>query len=352
MTTVTVKASKEYPVYIEKGILAHAGEYIRLHTAAKRIMLVSDSRVADLYAETVKKSIEEAGYTVSLFVFPEGEKSKDRNTLFDLLEFAANEELDRDDCFVALGGGVTGDLSGLAASLYMRGIDYIQIPTTLLAAVDSSVGGKTAIDLDAGKNLCGSFWQPSCVICDPDVLKTLESSVFADGMAEVIKYGVICSPEIFAKVKDKPDFDDIADIIAACVATKADVVADDEFDRGRRALLNLGHTFGHAIEKCSSFVVSHGSAVAVGMLMAARVSAGLGFCNESCINQIENSLLKNLLPVSSSYAAKELAKAALSDKKKSGNTIAFVLPRSIGEAFIHKVHAEELEKIFEIGLGK
>ena len=352
MTTVTVKASKEYPVYIEKGILARAGEYIRLHSTAKRIMLVSDSRVAELYAETVKKSIEEAGYSVSLFVFPEGEKSKNRNTLFDLLEFAADEGLDRNDSFVALGGGVTGDLSGLAASLYMRGIGYIQIPTTLLAAVDSSVGGKTAIDLDAGKNLCGSFWQPSCVICDPDALKTLDPAVFADGMAEVIKYGVICSPEIFAKVKDKPVFDDVADIIAACVRTKAEVVADDEFDRGRRALLNLGHTFGHAIEKCSEFKISHGSAVAIGMLMAARVSVKFGFCDEGSISDVESALKANSLPVSCEFGAAELAIAALSDKKKSADKLTLILFNSIGDSFTHAVATSELEQIFKWGLGQ
>ena len=352
MTTVNVKASKEYPVYIGRGILERVGEYLQLNTKAKKIMLVTDSRVSALYASKVQKYVEEAGYPVSLFIFPEGEKSKCRDTLFDLLEYAACEGFDRNDAFVALGGGVTGDLCGLAASLYMRGIAYVQIPTTLLAAVDSSVGGKTAIDLDGGKNLCGSFWQPNCVICDPDVLKTLDPSVFADGMAEVIKYGVICSPDIFDKVKDKPDFDDIPDIIADCVRTKAEVVADDEFDRGRRALLNLGHTFGHAIEKCSSFAVSHGSAVAIGMLMAARVSAGLGFCNESCITQIEKAVLKNLLPVTCSFTAAELAKAALSDKKKSGNTIAFVFIRSIGDTFTYNVNADELEKIFEIGLGE
>ncbi|MBQ3101056.1 MAG: 3-dehydroquinate synthase [Clostridia bacterium] len=352
MTTVTVKASKEYPVYIKNRILAGAGEYLRSHCTAKKIMLVSDSRVAGLYAETVKKSIFDAGYSVSLFVFPEGEKSKNRNTLFDLLEFAANEGLDRNDAFVALGGGVTGDLSGLAASLYMRGVTYVQIPTTLLAAVDSSVGGKTAIDLDAGKNLCGSFWQPSCVICDPDALETLLPSVFADGMAEVIKYGVISSPEFFSKVKDAPDRSKIPEIIAECVKIKADIVANDEFDKGCRALLNLGHTFGHAIEKCSAFAVSHGSAVAIGLLMAARVSVKLGFCDPAVIFEIEECLKNNGLPTETEFNENELAKAALSDKKKSGNSISFVLISGIGHSFTHKVSTDDLEKIFAWGLGK
>ncbi|MBQ3099962.1 MAG: 3-dehydroquinate synthase [Clostridia bacterium] len=352
MTTVTVKASKEYPVYIKNGILANTGEYLRSYIAAKRIMLVSDSRVADLYAETVKKSITDAGYSVSVFVFPEGEKSKNRSTLFDLLEFAANEGLDRNDAFIALGGGVTGDLSGLAASLYMRGVSYVQIPTTLLAAVDSSVGGKTAIDLDAGKNLCGSFWQPSCVICDPDCLETLLPSVFADGMAEVIKYGVISSPELFSKVKTAPDESEIPEIIGECVSIKADIVQNDEFDKGCRALLNLGHTFGHAIEKCSNFKVSHGSAVAIGLLMAARVSVKLGFCDNSVVCQIEDCLKNNNLPIRTEFEEKELAKAALSDKKKNGNSISFVLMSDIGTAFTHSVLTDDLEKIFAWGIGK
>ncbi len=351
MITVNVKASKEYSVHIGSGELDRVGEYVKTVAGGYKAMLVSDSRVASLYAERVKASLERAGYDVPTFVFPEGEKSKCRDTLFDLLEAAAEEGVTRSDIFVALGGGVTGDLCGLAASLFMRGVSFVQIPTTLLASVDSSVGGKTAIDLQAGKNLCGSFWQPSCVICDPEVLSTLEPSVFADGMAEVIKYGVICSPEIFEAVKNKPVSEKIGDIIAACVQTKADVVADDEFDRGRRALLNLGHTFGHAIEKCSDFTISHGSAVAIGMVMAARVSAKLGFCDVECIDDIKNALINNELPTSCDFDAAELAKAALSDKKKSGDKISLVLLRSIGDSFTHTVPTSELEQIFKWGLG-
>lgn len=352
MITVNVKASKEYPVYISRGAISHVGEYARKHAPGHKAMLVSDSRVAPLYAERVKASLEGAGYDVPIFVFREGEKSKCRDTLFDLLETAAEAGMSRSDIFVALGGGVTGDLCGLAASLFMRGVSFVQIPTTLLASVDSSVGGKTAIDLEAGKNLCGTFWQPSCVICDPDVLETLDPAVFADGMAEVIKYGVICSHEIFATVKNKPDAAKICEVIAACVQTKADVIADDEFDRGRRALLNLGHTFGHAIEKCSNFTISHGSAVAIGMVMAARVSAELGFCDASCINDIESALVSNALPTSCDFGVAELVKAALSDKKKSGDKISLVLFRSIGDSFTHTVPTADLETIFGIGLGK
>lgn len=352
MITVNVKASKEYPVYIGSGAMYRAGEFAKAHAPGHRAMLVTDSNVEPLYGTRVRASLEKAGYEVFNFVFRAGEKSKCRDTLFDLLESAAEAGLTRSDIFVALGGGVTGDLCGLAASLYMRGVPFVQIPTTLLAAVDSSVGGKTAIDLNAGKNLCGTFWQPACVICDPDALLTLLPQVYADGMAEVIKYGVICSPDIFETVKNKPDPEKIGDIIASCVQTKADVVADDEFDRGRRALLNLGHTFGHAIEKCSDFTISHGSAVAIGMLMSARVSAKLGFCDPECIDDIKNALINNELPVSCGYSAAELAKAALSDKKKSGNAIAFVLMRSIGNSFTYKIDVEELEKIFQIGLGE
>lgn len=350
MTIVNVKASKEYPVYIENGAIDRTGEYARKHAPGNKAILVSDSHVAPIYAERVKKSLEEAGYEVPVFVFPEGEKSKCRDTLFDLLEASAEAGLTRSDIFIALGGGVTGDLCGLAASLFMRGVRFVQIPTTLLASVDSSVGGKTAIDLDAGKNLCGTFWQPSCVICDPDVLSTLEPSVFADGMAEVIKYGIICSPEIFETVKDKPDIDKIGKVIAACVQTKADVVAEDEFDRGRRALLNLGHTFGHAIEKCSSFTVSHGSAVAIGMVMAARVSAKLGFADPSCIDVIKTALVNNALATACDFSPEKLAKAALSDKKKSGEKISLVLFCSIGDSFTHTVSTSDLVEIFSWGL--
>lgn len=259
----------------------------------------------------------------------------------------AENKLTRSDFAVALGGGVTGDMTGLAASLYLRGIPFVQVPTTLLAAVDSSVGGKTAVNLTAGKNLMGAFYQPSLVLCDTDTLGTLSAEIFADGMAEVIKYGVIFDKELFDTVKGGNISDKLERIIARCVELKRDVVAKDEFDKGERQLLNFGHTMAHSIEKCSNFEISHGSAVAIGMVIAAKAGNALGWSDDDCTDEIINANKNNSLPCECSFSPDELAQAALSDKKRAGDSIAFVAPRKIGECYLKKVSVDVLYKIAE-----
>ena len=259
MNTVTVSASKTYDILIGPGILSELGPRVRSLGKAQKVCLVSETSVFPLWGGTALSSLKDAGFDVCSYVFPAGEESKNGENLLKLLNFLAENGLTRSDILVALGGGVTGDLAGFAASCFLRGIRFVQVPTTLLAAVDSSVGGKTAVDLPAGKNLAGAFWQPSLVICDTDTLDTLPVDIFRDGCAEVIKYGILYDPKLFAHLEEKGlDFDREA-VITRCVELKRDVVMEDEFDTGARMKLNLGHTIGHGVEARSNFTLSHGN---------------------------------------------------------------------------------------------
>lgn len=352
MKAIRINATTPYNVIIGKELLSSAGKYCQEALGAPcRVCLVSDDNVAPLYLHTVRASLERSGFTVIPFVFPHGETSKSIETFTELLEFSAQNHLTRSDCFVALGGGVVGDLTGFAASVYLRGIRFIQIPTTLLAAVDSSVGGKTGVNLGAGKNLVGAFHQPSLVLCDPLTLNTLPSKDFSDGCAEVIKYGIIGDRPFFdllrLGIRDQLD-----EVIATCVQHKAELVEADEFDRGARQLLNLGHTVGHAIERCSQFSISHGSAVAIGMVVVTRAAVSLGLCPASDLVTLIEVLQENHLPVQCPYSAKELEDAALSDKKRSGATITFVVPNGIGDSRLYPLPVDAIFDFLSKGLSQ
>lgn len=347
MEIIRVNASKEYDVIIGKNILASLGEICASLLGKGKAVIVTDSNVAPLWLKKAKASLEEAEIETLEFIFPAGEDSKSKETLFELVEFMAKNKLTRSDFAVALGGGVAGDMVGLASSLYLRGIEFVQVPTTLLAAVDSSVGGKTAVNLSAGKNLMGAFYQPALVLCDTDTLSTLPEAEFANGMAEVIKYGVIFDKDLFDKVRSGDVKSDMKKIIARCVELKRDVVAKDEFDKGDRQLLNFGHTMAHSIEKCSNFEIPHGSAVAIGMVIAAKASYALGWSEEDCTAAIIEANKNNNLPCECAYAPKDLADAALSDKKRTGGTINFVVPEIIGKCVLKKIPVEILYQIAE-----
>lgn len=344
MKQITVNASREYSVYIGRGILGNIGPTVRRVTQANHVCIVSDSHVWPLYGQIVTDSLRTAGLEVSQFVFAAGEHSKNPQTYLELLEFLASQGLSRSDCIVALGGGVVGDLAGFAAATYLRGIPYIQLPTSLLAMVDSSVGGKTAIDLAAGKNLCGAFWQPAAVLCDTDTLCTLPKDVLLDGCAEVIKYAVLFDPQLFNLLENYgPDFDQEA-VIARCIDHKRNVVATDEFDRRQRMLLNLGHTIGHAIEKCSNYTISHGKAVAMGIAIVCRASK----CPET--DRILTLLQQFGLPCSTEYSAEALCRYTLSDKKRSGNFIDLIIPKAVGDCAIVPTPVENLKTFIEEGM--
>mgnify|MGYP004652795619 FL=1 len=338
MKKVTVNASKNYDILIEKGLLPKVGGLVSQAVGtAPRIAIVTDDNVDPLYTGALVGALEKSGFSgTEKFVIGHGERSKSPETLLGLLSFLAKKHFTRGDLLIALGGGVVGDLCGFAASVYLRGIRFVQIPTTLLAAVDSSVGGKTAVDLPEGKNLIGSFYQPSLVVCDPLLLDSLPCDIYRDGFAEVIKYGVILDRDFFEKLKN-PDGNDICGIIARSVEIKRDIVNADERDNGIRGLLNFGHTLGHGIELRTDFAVSHGAAVAIGMVLAARIAANIGLCDASVPEEIEAILKKYRFDTKCPITSEELYDAALSDKKRSGDKINLILPKSIGNAVIYTV---------------
>jgi len=349
MKKVTVNASRVYDIIIEKGILDRVGEESAKVIKPCAAAILTDSNVAPLYAERLEKSLISSGFSPIRFTIAAGEESKSAESYLSFLNFLVENKITRSDCIFALGGGVVGDLAGFAAATYLRGIKFIQIPTTLLAMVDSSVGGKTAIDIPAGKNLVGAFYQPSLVLCDYHTLDTLPESIFADGCAEVIKYGIINDKPLFDKLKN-PIKEQIEDVIDNCVKDKRDVVDTDERDVGVRQLLNLGHTAAHSIEMLSSFEISHGSAVAMGTALISRAAARLGLCPESDVEEIVSMLKSYGLPTECPYSAPELTKIALSDKKRSGGKINLIVPFGIGNSQIHEIDVAELEAFFAKGL--
>ena len=349
MKTVKVNASTAYNILIGKGLLDSCGELCREVISPCKLCVVSDDTVAALYLDRTKASLAAAGFEVISFVFPHGEASKNTATLIELVEFLAENRLTRTDCMVALGGGVVGDMCGFASAIYLRGIKFIQIPTTLLAAVDSSVGGKTAVDLNAGKNLAGAFHQPSLVICDYTTLDTLSPEIFADGCAEVIKYGVINDRDFFCRLENGIR-EQLEWVIEQCVINKRNVVEEDEFENGKRALLNLGHTVGHAIEACSDLSISHGSAVAMGMVIVMRAAVNEGLCPKDDLSLLLSALERENLPTACDFSAEELAESATSDKKREGDNITLVVPYSIGDTRLLKISVSELSEFIRKGL--
>lgn len=351
MTTVTVRASRPYEVTIGRGLLDTVGQQAAGQWKGRSAAVVSDSTVAPLYLNRVKDSLERAGFQVHSFVFPAGEDQKNGGTYLKLLEFLAARRLTRADGLIALGGGVVGDLAGFAAATFLRGIGFLQLPTTLLAAVDSSVGGKTAIDLTNGKNLAGAFYQPQAVLCDLDTLDTLPAEVFADGCAEVIKYGMIGDPALLARLETVDFRADPEELVARCVAQKRDLVEQDEFDTGSRQLLNLGHTLGHGVEACSGYTVSHGRAVAIGMTLVTRAAVAFGRCPAEVLPRLRRLLERYGLPDAAAYSAQALYEKTLSDKKRSGDTISLVVPIAWGASQLVRIPVSELPAWIERGLG-
>ena len=344
MKTVTVKASKSYDIHIGSGLLKQVGEFTKTLGKVNKVCIVSESTVFSLYGETAKASLEQAGFSVVSFVFPAGEESKNGYTFLEALNFLAENKLTRTDLVVALGGGVVGDLAGFTAASYLRGIRFIQVPTTLLAAVDSSVGGKTAIDLPAGKNLAGAFCQPSLVLCDTDVLNTLPEDIFRDGCAEIIKYGILYDPQLFSYLESTELAFDREAVIARCVELKRDVVMEDEFDTGMRMKLNLGHTIGHGVEARSNFTLSHGKAVAIGMAIASRAS--------QCADTLRILHILELfgLPSTTNFPVEDIYEYTLSDKKRNGSTLNLIIPRAIGCCDIVETPVEQLKSFIQAGL--
>lgn len=349
MKTVSVTTPhKNYEVKIGRSLLSEAGALTSAVRKPGKAVIVTDSNVDKLYSDKLTASLMNAGFEPFKFVIPAGESSKNTANLIELLNFMAGSALTRADTVFALGGGVTGDLAGLASSLYMRGTGLVQLPTSLLADVDSSVGGKTAVDLEAGKNLVGTFYQPDLVICDIETLNTLPVSELSNGYAEVIKYGMIKDPTLlnFANT----DSTVTEEMISRCVEIKRDVVGADENDSGIRKILNFGHTFGHAVEKCSSYTIPHGSAVAIGMAIITRACVKTGLCKEDCLSGLMAALKAKGLPRSSPFGAEELFKAALSDKKRSSDKLTLVVLSKIGECALLEASLSEAKELLKLGI--
>ena len=350
MQKVIVNASTNYPVKIGGGLLALAGQLVAEIIPPRTCAVITDTTVEPLYAAQVCRSLQDAGFKVCLYSFPAGEQNKNLNTYGSILEFFAENKLTRSDFAVTLGGGVVGDMGGFAAATYQRGIDFVQIPTTFLAAVDSSVGGKTAIDLAAGKNLAGAFHQPRLVICDTDTFKSLPAATFADGMAETVKHGFIADKSFYDFLMTEDVHAHIDDVVRRNVEIKAAVVNEDEFEHGKRKLLNFGHTLGHAIEKCSGYTISHGYAVATGMVLASRAAEKLGYSPAGTLDAVISACRRFDLPTECPYTASQLYAAATGDKKRSGGSIDVVVLEEIGKAKTVRLDMEGLRAFTEAAL--
>ena len=339
-----------YDIVIDRGLLSRVGALLAERLESRRALLVCDDTTADLYSGTVTASLEAAGFVVATFVFPHGEANKRWNMVGDMLEKAASANLTRSDFFIALGGGVCGDMTGFAAAVYLRGVPFVQIPTTLLAAVDASVGGKTGVDLGTGKNLAGAFHQPACVLFDPDVVATLSAECIDEGKAEIIKHAVLAGGRLYEIALGGTLLDDMEEVVALNVEIKRSYVQADPYDTGCRQLLNFGHTIGHAIEKCSGYTIPHGQAVAMGMV--AETKSFIKFYNEkSEVLEIIQSLLeKNSIKFDIPYIAKELAQAAIHDKKMASGNLNIIAPLGIGNCQIRSIPASRLKEYIEGGL--
>lgn len=347
MSHLHVNVQKGYDIIIERGSIRRTGELVRAVSNAARAAIITDSNVAPIYADIVAESLQSSGFATSITAFPAGESAKHLGTIYQIQCFLVQAGLTRGDIIIALGGGVVGDMAGFSASIFLRGISFIQIPTSLLAQIDSSVGGKTGVDLPAGKNLCGSFWQPARVIIDPDVLSTLPPFYFRDGLGEAIKYGCIKSKALFDRLCAQPAETFPEDLIYECVNIKRQIVEKDEKESGERMLLNFGHTLGHAIEKYYNFKgPSHGQAVGIGMVMIARAGEANGLTKPGTAQQIASLLQACHLPVSDPAPLDALLQAAGADKKRSSDGLHLVLLKEIGGSMIHFVKMDDLPGFF------
>lgn len=324
-------------------LLSRSGEILTARFSCGKVVIITDEHVEKLYVEIVSDSLTRANFHVSKFILPAGENAKTLANYCKIIEFLSTQKLNKADLVLALGGGVVGDLAGFAAATFLRGMKLVQMPTTLLAMVDSAIGGKTAVNLPTGKNLLGTFYQPHYFIADTSVLKTLPEKYFADGVAEIIKYAIIGDAGLFAQLSANKLRENLSSIIARCIQHKQKIVALDKHDEGIRQLLNFGHTLGHAIEKCSAYQITHGHAVAMGMAEITKRAVQMNFCAPEIYPQILHVLKLYDLPTTSPFTIAELTNAIGNDKKRRGEKITLVLPKKIGECVLHQVEFTTLD---------
>ena len=344
MQTIHVDLGEHaYDIEIAAGLLPQVGAKVaKLLPKARKAAIISDTNVAPLYADKLQKSLEDAGLAVCQIIIEAGEQSKNMQVLSDVLEQLAASGMTRSDVVLTLGGGVVGDLGGFAAASFMRGVAFVQLPTSLLAQIDSSVGGKVAVDLKAGKNLAGAFYQPKAVFIDTELLATLPTRFLHDGLAEAIKYGCIKDAALFEKIAAYADDDallaDIGSIVAACCAIKARIVELDEFDTGLRMLLNFGHTLGHAVEQHFGYShFTHGEGVAIGMYQLTERTEAMGLTPQGTAERIRAVLTKYNLPCDAGVEKSMLLDTMAKDKKKNGNSITLIVLKQLGEGALQKI---------------
>lgn len=340
---------RSYPIIIEKGLINRVSEEIRKVYKGKKIFIITDDNVNKYYGGKISEELKKNDFEVKLLALKPGEETKNFNTLPIVYNELLDFNLTRSDLIIALGGGVIGDLAGFVASTYLRGVDFVQIPTSLLAQVDSSVGGKVAVDLDRGKNLVGSFYHPKCVLIDPEVLNTLDNRFFIDGMAEVIKYGCIKDKQFFDYLEKMENNQQLINnmevVIHKCCDIKRQVVENDEKDKGERMLLNFGHTLGHAIEQYYNYTkYSHGEGVAIGMYEISKISEEKGLTKKGTSQRIKDILVKYNLPYELDVNIEETLEAINLDKKKLGNDLNVIILNEIGSSEIYKTTAEFFKK--------
>lgn len=358
MIRTTVSSSRTYEVLTGSGLLAESGKIIRsVAPKAIKALIVTETRVAPLYLDKVKASVQAEGFETYEYIFEAGESSKNISSIAGMWGVMARAGFTRTDLVIALGGGVTGDMAGFAAATFLRGIDVVQIPTSLLAMVDASVGGKTGIDLPEGKNQVGAFWQPSVVIEDTDCLHTLSDETFIEGMGEVLKYAFIMDLPLYELLKEnasrgKGIRDDawlMEKMVGMCVADKADVVSGDELDNGRRQTLNFGHTVGHVIERDSGFSKLHGVCVAKGMGIIIDACMAAGTLAEDEAQKMKDLITAYGLPADDDITPEAAVSGAMNDKKKRGNTLSVIVVNKIGTSEIRKMSPEEFQAFLEGG---
>ncbi|HHV72136.1 MAG TPA: 3-dehydroquinate synthase [Clostridia bacterium] len=348
---------KHYPLKIRRGLLDEIGEEVKEVYQGEKIAVITDENVDNYYGRQVIDNLQRAGFKAEKIIISPGEKSKSFPVLLKIYEFLAEMGITRGDLLLTLGGGVVGDLGGFAAATYLRGIPYVQVPTSLLAQIDSSIGGKVAVDLPQGKNLVGSFYQPEAVLIDPDLLQTLEARFFRDGLAEVIKYGCIKDRNLFFSLLNCPEEEDLLkdmeSIIRACCQIKKDIVEKDEQDQGERMILNFGHTLGHALERYFAYEkYTHGEAVAAGMYMITCISEQLGMTKAGTSQKIKAILDKYKLPIWIEVDNWErLVNYIKLDKKKRGNRLKLIILKEIGQAEIIESSLDFFKEGFKLKWG-
>jgi len=348
---------RPYDVHVGTGLLSETGVIAREVCDGDAACVISDSTVAPLYGDAVISSLCAAGFTSSLVTFPAGERHKRLSTLSDLLEQVAENGLTRDDVIVALGGGVTGDMGGFVAASYLRGIRVVQVPTSLLAMVDSSVGGKVAVDLEHGKNLAGAFWQPSAVIADVGCLESLDHELLTDSCGEIIKHAVLADAGLLASLTSSPingegiPIDRMVEVISENVSVKRDVVDADETERGIRQTLNFGHTIGHAVEAASDFSLGHGTCVAIGMCCMARATESMGWSSHEATERIVCAVRAHGLPTDTSLDHDLLFRFGAHDKKRHGSDVNVNVARNIEDVVVRRVSLEEFRHLIDLGCG-